>query len=362
MKVLYVINTGQMGGLQMHVKCLMESLAGVVETAVAINTEIDPKAVSLFEDAGFKVYRLKGKSGHDWRVVGRFKKILEDFQPDVIHAHGLPFFVAIWFLWKKLFCSQSPTTNHQSPIIHSLHTPPRKPRRLKRIEWFVLERVVDYWLPVSTSTWNEFKKWHPRAKGEVFFNPIKIGVEKRCRCRADGQPFVVGMVGRNADQKDWPSFHRVEEVVKEWFSRSESNPSAVHLLPPPTPIFLNAGEKEVCNGREAISQMDVFVMTSKHEQLPTVVLECFMLGTPICGFIPVGGTTDILGFSKGPVRDAFIAERDCEKLAGIVLDLMQHPEKRVAMIEDGRQILNHFDAEKNCRGQLMRIYERYGNT
>ena len=105
--------------------------------------------------------------------------------------------------------------------------------------------------------------------------------------------------------------------------------------------------------------MDLFVMTSKHEQLPTTVLECFALGTPICGFIPVGGTSDILGFSQGPIRSAFIAERNCDKLADIVMDLLAHSEKRQALVEDGRQILeNHFDAEKNCRGRLMEIYEK----
>lgn len=330
-RVLYVINTGQVGGLQAHVRCLMQSLQGVAETAVVINAEIDPKLIPMFEDAGLKVYRLGGRNGHDLRVVGRFKRVLEDFKPDVIHAHGLPFFCAVWLMFNK-----------RVPLLHSLHTPPRKPYGKGLLEWFVLDRLVDYWLPVSTSTWTEFKKWHPKAKGEVFFNPIRI--DEGGRCRVDGQGFVVGMVGRNADQKDWPSFHNVEKKVKSVMKTVE---------------FLNAGENGVCDGRMAIAKMDLFVMTSKHEQLPTTVLECFALGTPICGFVPVGGTSDILGFSKGPVREAFIAERDCDKLADIVMDLLVHPERRQALVEDGRQILeNHFDAEVNCNGQLMQVYER----
>ena len=99
-------------------------------------------------------------------------------------------------------------------------------------------------------------------------------------------------------------------------------------------------------------------MTSISEELPTTVLECFALGTPICGFLPDGGTSDILQYSKGPVKEAFIEERSCERLAELVLDLLAHPEKRRAMVEDGRRILEgHFDAEKNARGQLMGIYE-----
>ena len=89
----------------------------------------------------------------------------------------------------------------------------------------------------------------------------------------------------------------------------------------------------------------------------TTVLECFALGTPVCGFVPAGGMADVLKFSNGSLREAFIVERSCERLSDIVLDLLGHPEKRQALVEDGRQILvNHFDAEKNCCGQLMEIY------
>ena len=218
-----------------------------------------------------------------------------------------------------------------------------------------------YYLPVSSVTWEGLKKWLPYAKGEVFFNSIRI---EKAKVRGEGEqrrewPFVVGMVGRNAEVKDWPSFHKVEKLVKDKVSGFQS--FKVSGTQGCNVEFLNAGEMEVCNGREAIEKMDLFVMTSKHEQLPTTVLECFLLGTPICGFLPEGGTSDILQYSKGPVRAAFIKERDCEKLAEIVMDLMAHPEKRLAMVEDGRQILEgHFDAEKNVRGQLMRVYEMSG--
>ena len=101
-------------------------------------------------------------------------------------------------------------------------------------------------------------------------------------------------------------------------------------------------------------------MTSKSEQLPTTILECFAIGTPVCGFLPEGGTVDILAFSNGSVDRAFIRERSCENLADLVLDLLTSPEQRKALVEDGQQILeNHFDAEKNCKGQLMDIYRRF---
>ena len=187
----------------------------------------------------------------------------------------------------------------------------------------------------------------PKVRGEVFFNPVRLANFPKSINRAIWQSdsYCVGMVGRAADQKDWPSFHKVEALVKARL---------------PGVRFLNAGEEAVCNGREAIASMDLFVMTSKHEELPTTVLECFALGTPICGFLPEGGTRDILSFSHGPVSSAFlVGDRSCEKLADLVVELLRDPAKRADLVADGRQILEtNFDAERNCRTQLVGIYRR----
>lgn len=371
MKVLY-ISDRRMGGIANHVKCLTECLPPEVGRYV-------------IGDGGDEEFA--GRNGHDIREFFQIRRAIRTFKPDVVHFHIPNVIMALCvrivglldlgsFDWLIGGCRKSDNPKSNNPTISlvcSWHTPTsRKPSWGQRLFFWLLGKDC-YYLPVSSATWEGLKKWLPYAKGEVFFNPIRLGVGGRCRCRVEGRNFVVGMVGRNADEKDWPSFHRVEEKVKEKFSDCligglldlrlvdcliggkgvSDNPTISSVE------FLNAGEKEVCNGREAIAKMDLFVMTSKHEELPTTVLECFLMGTPICGFIPVGGMSDILRFSNGPVRDVFIAERSCEKLADIVMDLMAHPEKRQAIVEDGRQILtNHFDAEKNCRGQLMRVYER----
>ena len=184
----------------------------------------------------------------------------------------------------------------------------------------------------------------------MFFNPLRLSDFQKSEKTADslgrkGARFVVGMVGRNADVKDWPSFHTVEQLVQEKI---------------PGVMFLNAGETKVCDGREAIAKMDLFVMTSKSEQLPTAVLECFAIGTPICGFIPDGGMAEILAFSSGPLKDVFIKDRDTSRLAEIVVALLRDEEKRNAVVEDGWRILNdHFAAEKLVPGKLMEIYRRF---
>ena len=345
MRVLYIGDRG-VGGIAGHVKCLTESLPSDVERHV----------IGVGGDEAFA-----GKNGHDVREWFQIRRVIRTFRPDVVHFHIPNLFFALYLRIVRLFgffnCS----------VVCSWHTPTDRKMGWQHRVFFWLLGKDCYYLPVSSVTWEGLKKWLPYARGEVFYNPMRIGNREEGRGkweegtgnweRADN--YVVGMVGRNADQKDWPSFHKVEKLVKD--KVSEFKGFKVFGLQGCNVEFLNAGEMEVCNGREAIEKMDLFVMTSKHEQLPTTVLECFLLGTPICGFLPVGGTKDILEFSTGPLREVFIAERDCEKLADIVMDLLAHPEKRQALVEDGRQILEgHFDAEKNVRGQLMRVYEMSG--
>lgn len=331
MRILYIINTGIVGGLQKHVLCLMQSLCGIAETAVVLNAVSDPHTVGLFADNGQKTYLLNGKSGHDPRIISRFDEIVRDFKPDVIHAHGLPMILAIAMLIRRTIFGKI------YPIVSSIHTPTRKPSLSEKLRNRLLDKVVDYWLPVSNKTWVEFLKFHHDVKGEVFYNPLHVNYG--CNLSISKKR-VIGMVGRNADQKDWPSFHKVADLVgvEAW----------------------NLGENEFCsNARERIGQMTVFVMTSKHEQLPTTMLECFSMKTAICGFIPEGGTSDVLQYSNGALKEVFIEERSCEKLSEIVKRLLADEDLRNRVIEDGWQILtNHFDAEKNCRGRLMDIYKK----
>lgn len=349
LRVLYVSGGGP-GGITSHVRCLTQCLKGVADVAVCILGNSDVLRPQLDAD-GTKYYLCPCSSGHDWRIIPGLRRAIRDFQPDVLHFQGISLVAA---LYARFFT--------RIPRVCSIHTPSgRHPAWDRHI--LNLAVMPCYWLPVSTPNWNGFKSAYPKAKGEVFFNPIRVG-EMKAKGKVvgeqrNGKEFVVGMVGRAADQKDWPSFHKVESIIQARLTQTKTN----HPLSTSTSYlnlsFLNAGEKELCNGREAIEKMDLFAMTSKHEELPTVVLECFALGTPICGFIPAGGMSDIIGFSRGPLREVFIAERNCDKLADIVMDLMEHPEKRRALVEDGRQILeNHFDAEKNCRGQLMDIYRK----
>ncbi len=319
MRILYISDRRD-GGILRHVKCLRKCLP----------PEVESFEIGLGGDEEFA-----GCSGHDLREFWQIRRVMRRFRPDIVHFHISNLLMAFYV---RCFTSV--------PCVCTWHTPTNRKIKMGVRLFFALIGRRAYYLPVSSVTWKGLKEWLPNARGEVFFNPFKLEKPMPSLSFASirGRFPVVGMVGRNADQKDWPSFHKVEAIVQK---------------ERPDVRFLNAGEKAPCNGLEAIGKMDLFVMTSKHEELPTTLLECFASGTPVCGFIPAGGVTDILALSNGAIRDSFIPRDNCAALANIVVSLLDNPERRKLLAEDGRQILcDHFDADENCRGQLMDIYRR----
>lgn len=308
-RVLLIGDRG-VGGIKSYAKTLSDCLKGFTP------------CFNLGEDELFI-----GRNGHDIRDWFQIRRIVREFRPDIIHVNK---FSLMMLLYLKFFT--------QIPRVVSLHMSYDRRLSIKdRILFWALRPC--YFLPVSSATWAGFRAHYPAAKGEVFFNPIRLALQDR-ESRAVARKDVIGMVGRNADAKDWPSFHRVAELVggEAW----------------------NLGEKSYCpNASEKIAEMSVFVMTSKHEQMPTTMLECFLKRTPICGFIPKGGVRDVLALSNGALRSVFIDERDPYSLAEIAKRLLRDDAFRKAVIDDQCQILaNHFDAEKNCRGQLMDVYRK----
>ena len=369
MRVLYIGDRGA-GGIANHVNCLAGCLPDGVER-YSINVGGDEE--------------FAGKSGHDLREWFQIRRVMKTFKPDVVHFHTCCILMALYMrlISLKVRKFESLKVNSQTlkpsnfrtfKLLCSWHTPTRGKMSWKlRIFFWLLGKDCTF-LPVSTPTWEGLKRWLPYARGEVFFNPIRLEglkVRKFESLKVDGtlkpsnpQTFIVGMVGRNAEVKDWPAFCAVAQLIKMDAPNSDLCDFIGVGVAEGEAKGFGDGAKFVewkglqPNGREWIGKMDLFVMTSKSEEMPTVVLECFLEGTPICGFMPKGGICEILQFSKGPVRDAFIVERNCDKLSEIVMDLLAHPEKRQALIEDGWQIVQHFDAEKNVKGQLMRVYER----
>ncbi|MBR0197633.1 MAG: glycosyltransferase family 4 protein [Kiritimatiellae bacterium] len=335
MKILYISDRRD-GGILRHVRCLRECLSPEVETL-----EIGKGGDEEFA----------GKSGHDIKEIWQIRRVIKTFKPDIVHFHIPALMMAMYV---RLFT--------RLPVIRSWHTPTTGEEGLKdKVMRWLMGRGC-YYLPVSSKTWEGLMRWDSGIKGEVFYNPVRIGNHVEHVEPVEKVAFTLGTVGRCDPAKGWSDLVTIAKITglhclgvgvteDEAISKFGDSAKAIEWKGPQP------------NGREWIGKMDVFVLTSKHEEMPTVVLECFAEKTLICGFIPEGGMSEILSFSAGPLKEVFIKERDTTRLSEIVISLSNDESKRKAIVEDGWQILvNHFDAEKNCRGQLMDVYRRLLTT
>lgn len=368
MRVLYFINAGIMGGRERHVYTLVKSLPKDIEYLIcAVSSGESTKEMQV---KGCNVRVLGCRNGHDVRLLWRFYKVIKGFKPDLIHAHSeaiIPFWVLRFF--KSI------------PIVYSIHGPSTDAAEcgvrgrpfwgcLKSKIEKLLKRKPDYFLPVSKATWEEFLTLTPKVKGEVFFNALDFSILPNSEKKVNVAP-VVGMVARLADQKGWSSFLEIAaELVKripnvkiwaigdgplkanlqEYWRRL----SIEEKIPVASLIWFGSRQ----DARELISKMDVFLFTSKREQLPTTLLEAFALGTPVVGFLPIGGTKEILGLSSKKI--ALLNEsRNVGQAVRDVLLVLEDKILRQELVDEGQRIVrNYFDMRTLCSTQLRSVYKR----
>lgn len=148
----------RMGGIQRYAQTLRACLPREeVETYV------------IGEDEPFA-----GKSGHDIREWFQIRRVLRDFKPDIIHFNCAPLLMLV-YVWVQRHLP----FGAKPKIVCSCHTPTNRPRSFRdRLFAFLLGRDC-YLLPVSQATWDGILKFDPKAKGEVFYNPIRVGTPRR---------------------------------------------------------------------------------------------------------------------------------------------------------------------------------------
>ncbi|MBR4220528.1 MAG: glycosyltransferase family 4 protein [Victivallales bacterium] len=395
-RVLFLTSNSSLAdGISRHILNICSYLAtqkDKVEVAVCI-THFHGDLSKELETHGVKVYHLEAPNGHSFKIISRFKQVIDDFGPTVFHAHIMSRFVRISI---ALHCPKI-------PIIMTIHGIPDPPSpsigilaktksaikgvvsKLDRLLLSILFRTNSaHFLYISTACMKQrMVKGKP---GEVLFNPIQIPetdlsvvlqnkAETRKRILAllhqeygyagSDDVKIIGFVGRLDKVKDLPSFLRVCNLVHD------NHPDTLFVIVGCGPDeslkssedAVKLGKQLIWTGyrtdaRDFISAFDVLLMTSYREGGPIVVLEAFIQGTLVSSFEILGGMQDLITLSAQYKNGVCtVAEnRDCQTMAQNVNEMLWGNMDTDIMRSNAIMLLqNHYSENKIC-GRLIELY------
>lgn len=106
------------------------------------------------------------------------------------------------------------------------------------------------------------------------------------------------------------------------------------------------------DARKYLKAFDIYLMSSRKEGLPYVLLEAAHAGVPIVT-TPVGGIPDIVGQHPDELPETN------EELAENILELAQNPEKRVRYGKFLKKRVNNHFSSKQMTMKTMALYNRF---
>lgn len=323
MKVLHVLYSRIYTGAEKVAAQIITAFDGKVDMAYA---SLDSDSVwEILDGMGIKHYAF------DELTPAQLKKIIREYQPDVIHAHDMrTSFVA------SLCCGKIPLISH-------IHNNAYDSRGLspKSIAYLLAGLKAKHILWVSNSSYEGylFHKLFAK-KSSVLYNIIDAARIYAMRDQDENTyNFDMIYVGRLTYQKDPQRLMRLSAMLK---ARKPDIKIAV----------VGAGEleeetKALCkelaleenvqflgfqsNPIKMVSDSKTMILTSRWEGTPMCALEAMALGTPVVS-TPTDGMKDIIANGE----NGYLYDSD-EELAGAVLKIISDPERRAAMSEDTKQ-------------------------
>ena len=289
LKVLQIIPSFGVGGAE---KLVLDYLTYFDKNAVEIkaismygnqNTLYD----SLIKENGLDVVYLDKKSGIDLSMVMKIKKVIKEFNPNIIHTH----MHTMKYMIPSLF------NNKQVKLFHTIHNDPEKD--VGKIDKIFNKIAFKYFNCTPIALTNELadkiKTFYDHNHTIVVNNGINL--EKFKNIKANKREikdklnlpydsFVIGHVGRFSEQKN---HEFIIDIYKRFFELEENSylilvgdgelnkfiKQKVERLGLKERVKFLGIRKDI---PEMLKCMDVFLFPSLHEGFPIILIEAQAAG------------------------------------------------------------------------------------
>ena len=295
MKVLYVITGLGLGGAEKVVADLADQMSTLGhEVKIAYLTGevlVRPKDINV-DILPLSLNSLYGL----YSASKKYKKLIQDFQPDVVHAHMIHanIFVRINRIGcpvPKLIC-----TAHNS----------NEGGKFRMMAYRLTNFLSDFNTNVSQEATESLisKGAFNYSNLITVYNGIDLSKFKLFKADKKNDEIMILSVGRFNEQKDYPNLFKAIKILKDnnviekvkFYIAGEG-----HLRPQLEQLIVDLGISDSVDllGKRSdipslLNKADFFVLSSRHEGLPTVVIEAMACETFVVA-TDCGGSAEILG-------------------------------------------------------------------
>ncbi len=297
-----------------------------------------------FEQLGGKIFNLSVKQSLLNEPVSFWKlyKFLKEYKPDVVQTHVLKAnllgTIAARLANVPVVLPTEMTLKDTAPSTLAR----LRDRLLQPLASFVINRSDSY---VVTSKFI-MSQWEKSCMSDLFtivYPPFNLQKHRSVNfAKKSGSGKRVGFIGRLSDEKSVDLLLEAMKIVCE----KEPDVSLAIVGTGPLEESLKRYavqlglEKNVCfagyknNVFEALRKMDIFVLSSRTEGCPIVILEAMASGVPVVA-TRVGGNPELVSDGES---GTIVSHGNPKIMAEAILELIADPQKAKRMGKRGRNI------------------------
>jgi glycosyltransferase involved in cell wall biosynthesis len=371
-KVAFVLGTST-GGTARHVRMLAAGCAARGVAAGVFGPAQTDRDFAFSALAGGRVSFTpveiadRPRAGRDLRAIGRLRRLLAAWRPDVVHAHGL----RAGALTAIALAFVRPTVYHPRPVlVVTVHNAPAAggvTGAIYRVLELIVARRADSVLGVAPDLEERMRAAGARRVGRALVPAAGVSAETHEPLPLPGNPDparpVVLAAGRLAAQK---GFGTLLEAAARWRD----------LRPEPVLVIAGEGPLEAALKSQAASlgldtrfpghrddipallaAAAVFVLPSRWEGQPLILQEALRAGAPIVA-TRVGGTPVLTG------EDAalLVPVGDPGRLADAVRSVLTDPALATRLGKAAADLGNALPAEGDAVAAALAEYEFLTHT
>jgi glycosyltransferase involved in cell wall biosynthesis len=371
MKILHIAATLGRGGIATSIWHLLPALKKLPDC------EVDGAVFyekgwfgELLEEEGIWLNHLKLGHKYDPRAVFKLVRLQREY--DIVHAHGWPI---ILFVALASFISNKPT------YILSEHSVTNRRRRpfLKWVDRFIYARF-DYVVAVSEAVAVSLREWLPQVGNKIAV--IHNGIQSanlqtaeskndiRQRLDLDPQTPVIFASGNFRLAKGFDLLLQSFVILNETYFRDNKDQDQL-------PVLVITGEGGLQSSMQELSRQlgieeqvrflgfrtdmpvilkaaDLFVLSSRWEGCPMVILESMTLGVPVLA-TNVGGVPELIVEDQ---TGKLVPPGSPEKLAEGIYEMLTDKERAACFAEQGQTRLSQFFAIDRNAQIMNSLYQQ----